>query len=160
MTSVAAIPSAPRVIRAALVSCLVMLTGCAGPAYAAAPQQAPPLAVGQARVWFLRQLLPGTAFHAPMIYANGAPVASSAQGTAFYRDFAPGNYVFSIENCKVEPQTSQTVALGPGTQTALQVQSDENGYWDCYPSQISYLRPVPPQTMAYLFGQVTYLGAK
>jgi len=149
-----------RAAWAVLIGCLVVLAGRSIQTDAATPEQAPPLAAGQARVWFLHLLLPGTAQHPPMIYVNGAPIAPSPQGTAFYRDFAPGQYVFTVENCLPEPQTSQSMTLRPNTQFAIEVTSDENSAWDCYPSQISYLRQVQPQRVPYLFAQVNYLGPK
>jgi len=48
-----------------------------------------------------------------MLYVNGAPIAASAEGTAFYRDFVPGQYVFSVENCLPQRGTSQTLNLRP-----------------------------------------------
>jgi hypothetical protein len=146
-----------RAVGAAIVSLLVVLGSTA--TLAATPDQAPPLPAGQARVWFLRQLLPGTAFHPPMVYANGTPIARSAEGTAFYRDFTPGHYVFSVENCLPEPQTSQTMTLRPDTQIAIVVNSDENGDGEyCVPPQVSYLQWVQPQQVPYLFAPLTYLG--
>jgi hypothetical protein len=108
----------------------------------------------------LNQLIPGTAMAAPMIYVNGAPIAISPEGTAFYRDFAPGTYVFSIQNCLPEQGTSQTLTIPPGTQFALQVQADQNGAWDCEPSQISYLRQMMPQAVPDEFAPLSYLGPK
>jgi hypothetical protein len=145
-------------IVAALIMSLAALGSLAGPAFAA--DQGAPIAGGQARVWFLRQLLPGEAFHAPMVYVNGAPIAKAAEGTAFYRDFAPGRYTFSIENCIPEPGTSQTLDLQPGHQWALQVTQDDNGPYRCSPPQVSYLQQVSPQQAQYLFAQVTNEGAK
>jgi hypothetical protein len=49
--------------------------------------------------------------------------------------------------------------LGPNTQFALKVTSDENSNWDCTPPQISYLRQVQPQDVPYLFAPLTYMGA-
>ncbi|HWB47867.1 MAG TPA: hypothetical protein VG651_02060 [Stellaceae bacterium] len=140
--------------------CLAILGAAAVSASAAAPDQAPPVPPNQSRVWFLRQLLPGEQFHPPMVYVNGAPIATIAQGTAFYRDFAPGQYTFSVENCLPQRGDSQTMTLQPYTQYALQVQQDDNGAWDCNPPQVSYLRQVPPQQVSYLFGQVEYLGPR
>jgi hypothetical protein len=127
---------------------------------AATPDQAPPVAPGQARVWFLRQLLPGTQFHPPMIYVNGAPIGTSVEGTAFYRDFTPGQYAFDAENCIPQPRSGQLMTLQPNTQYLLEVTSDENGAWDCNPPQFSYLRQVPPQQVPYLFAQVTFQGGR
>ena len=43
----------------AVALALMVLSGFAAPAVAANPDQAPPVAPGQSRVWFVRQLLPG-----------------------------------------------------------------------------------------------------
>jgi len=147
-------------LRAALILCLAVVAAGSIPSNAATPDQAPPLAPGQSRVWFLRPLLPGTQFHPPMIYVNGAPIAISAEGTAFYRDFPPGQYTFGVENCLAQPSTDQTMTLPPNTQFALEVTSDENGAWACIPKQISYLRQVQPQNVPYLFSQVNYVGPR
>jgi len=147
-----------RATAAALLWCLVALTGSGATALAATPDQAPAQPPGQARVWFLRQLLPGTNFHPPMVYVNGAPIARAVEGTVFYRDFAPGKYVFGVENCLPQAGTSQTVTLTPDMQIALQVNSDENGAWACIPPQISYLQWVQPNQVPYLFAPLTYMG--
>ena len=149
-----------RALRIIAMGMLLALAGGALPTNAATPGQAPPLAPGLSRVWFLHLLLPGTALHPPIIYANGAAIAASEEGTAFYRDFAPGQYVFSVENCLPEPRASQTMTLPPDTQFAIEVTANENGAWNCYPSQISYLRQVQPQQVPYLFSQVNYLGPR
>ena len=149
-----------RPFRAVMVGALLALAAGAVPTNAAAPGDAPPLAPGQSRVWFLRQLLPGEQFHSPMLYVNGAPIASSAVGTAFFRDFAPGQYAFTVENCLTQAGTGQTMTLQPNSQYALQVQQDDNGAWDCNPPQISYLRQVQPAQVPYLFAQLTYLGPR
>ncbi|HZK89246.1 MAG TPA: hypothetical protein VFC56_03770 [Stellaceae bacterium] len=150
----------PRALGAALISFLVALSASVGPGFAATPEQAPPVAAGQSRVWFLRQLEPGTSFHPPMIYVNGAPIATSAEGTVFYRDFAPGHYVFSVENCLPQQGSSQTLTLPPNTQFALEIQQDDNGAWDCVPPQVSYLRQIQPQAVPYVFAQVNFVGAR
>jgi hypothetical protein len=149
-----------RPFRATAAGALLALAIAASPTDAATPDQAPPLAPNQARVWFLRQLLPGENFHPPMVYVNGAPIASVAEGTAFYRDFAPGQYAFNVENCLVQAASGQTMTLAPNAQYALQVQQDDNGAWDCNPPQVSYLRQVQPAQVPYLFSQVNYLGAR
>jgi len=146
-----------RAIGSALVLCLVALGGSA---LAATPNQAPPVPPGQARVWFVRQLLPGTIVTPPTVYVNGAPIARSAQGTAFYRDFTPGRYAFTVENCL--PQTNSTgqiMTLQPNTQYAIEVQQDDNPAWDCYPAQVSYLRQIQPNQVPYYFAPLTYMGA-
>ena len=148
----------PRAVGAALLWLLAASTGGSATALAATPDQAPPQPPGQARVWFLRQLLPGTNFHPPMVYVNGAPIARVAEGTVFYRDLAPGKYVFTVENCLPQTGTSHTVTLTPDMQIAIQVNSDENGAWACIPPQISYLQWVQPNQVPYLFAPLTYMG--
>jgi hypothetical protein len=157
MNSSLAIPAPRRALRAFVMS-LVVLGGLLTPAFAANPEQAPPIPAGQSRVWFVRQLLPGTIFTPPMVYVNGTPIARSAEGTAFYRDFAPGQYKFTVENCLPESGTSQTMTLNPNAQYAIEVQQDDNPSWDCDPAQVSYLRQVQPNNAAYLFAPLTYLG--
>jgi hypothetical protein len=147
-----------RAFGAAFLCCLVALGAWATPSLAATPDQAPPIPAGQSRVWFLRQLLPGEAFHAPMIYVNGAPIAVAGEGTAFYRDFAPGQYGFTVENCIPQPGSGQTITLRPNAQYALQVTQDDNGAWACVPPQVSYLRQVPPDQALSLLAPLTYQG--
>jgi hypothetical protein len=143
-------------IGALLVGCLILLAGVACPSLAATPDQAPPVAPGQARMWFLRQLSPGTDMTAPMIYANGAPLAGSSQGTAFYRDFAPGTYAFTVEDCRPGAQTSLTLALDPGNEFALQLQQNDYGSMDCGPT--FYLSAPAPEMLSDLFAPLRYLG--
>jgi hypothetical protein len=145
-------------IRATVVLGLMALGGLTIPAVAATPNQAPPIPAGQSRVWFLRQLLPGTIFTPPTVYVNGAPIARSAEGTVFYRDFTPGQYAFTVENCLTQAGTGQTMMLRPNAQYAIEVTQDDNGAWDCTPQQVSYLRQVPPQQVSYLLGPLTYMG--
>ncbi|HVH79851.1 MAG TPA: hypothetical protein VM782_10700, partial [Stellaceae bacterium] len=114
----------PNLIRTAVIFGAVALAGWVGPSLAATPDQAPPVPAGQSRVWFLRQLLPGENFHPPMIYVNGAPIAKVAEGTTFYRDFAPGQYAFTVENCLPQAGTGQTLTLRPNAQYAIEVTQD------------------------------------
>jgi hypothetical protein len=139
---------------------LAVLIGATAPGWAASPDQAPPPSPGQARVWFLRPFIGGTIMDAPMIYANGVPIAISPEGTVFYRDFAPGTYAFDVENCLPQPESGFPLSLAPGEQFALAVESDANDSWDCSLGSLSYLRPPPADELAELFAPLTYLGAK
>lgn len=153
-------PFPVRPFRYIATAVLLTLAVTAIPTDAATPDQAPPLAPNQARVWFLRQLLPGENFHPPMVYVNSTPIAALAEGTVFYRDLTPGQYVFNVENCLPQPKSGQTMTLAPNAQYALQVQQDDNGAWDCNPPQVSYLRQVQPAQVPYLFSQLQYIGAR
>ena len=101
----------------------LLLAGSVSAASAAIPGPAAP-SQGTARVWFLR---PGSSSAdiwgaSPMIYANGSPVAAIAPESAFYRDYAPGTYSFSVEPYGTPTGDAHTVQLAPGSQTYLNVQ--------------------------------------
>jgi hypothetical protein len=149
----------PRALLA--IGCwLALLAGTLPPTLAASPDQAPPLSPGQARVWFLRPLIGGEIMDAPMIYANGAPIGISQEGTVFYHDFVPGTYRFDVENCLPQPESGFPLSLAPGSQLALAVESDADDSPECSLGSVSYLRPPPASELAELFNPLTYLGAK
>src|SRR5215471_19934944 len=79
---------------------VALLTSCApsgGGFQSYAPVAAQP--PGTARVWFLRTKSPQEAGAGdPIIYANGNQIGRSIPGIAFYRDFAPGTYAFSVQS--------------------------------------------------------------
>src|SRR5438874_394677 len=114
-----------------LIRAMVIAIGLAIPGvYAPAPAAAEPIAAGLpstpsglARVWLLRQFEPNESLRTPMIFVNGAPLASSMPGTMFYRDLAPGTYTFSVETCTVDTKQATTLSLPPGSETNLEVQS-------------------------------------
>jgi hypothetical protein len=104
--------------------CLLVLAGCAPPS----PQtalQIPPLEPGMARVWVLRQSNPpGGNIDAadPMVSANGAPLAQSREGTAFFHNFQPGTYRFTVQPYGTPSGQHTTLRLAPGTTRYLQVE--------------------------------------
>src|SRR5262249_15358730 len=105
--------------------CLALLLGCAAqPPPTASQIQASTLAPGIARVWFLRESDPVRGYveaSAPMVFANGSPVGRSLPSTVFYRDFAPGNYSFTVEpyGGGLPTGQAQLAQLVAGTQTYL-----------------------------------------
>jgi hypothetical protein len=109
---------------------LLALAGCAGQATPTASQaQVPALEPGMARVWFLRQEdPPGGNIEAarPMVYANGAAIADSKEGTAFFHDLPPGSYKFTVQAYGTPAGESDRLQLAPGMQTYLQVQAVPN----------------------------------
>ena len=107
---------------------LTALAGCANPA-APTATQAPPLTTGMARLWVLRQSDPpgGNNFASrPMVFANGAPIGESTQGTAFFHDFPPGSYRLTVQAFGTPAKDSDTVQLSPGMQSYVQVQAVPN----------------------------------
>jgi hypothetical protein len=144
----------------ALAGCAVVLSGSAGIALAASPDQAPPVPSGQARVWLLRELLPWTAMHAPMIYANGEPLAIIPQGVTFFRDLAPGTYSFAVQSCLPSEQTTMTLPLGPSNEFVLQVQTSVYGGFSCESGENMWLGAAPADQLDMLLAPLAYLGAK
>ena len=84
----------------------------------------PPLASDMARVWFLRQADPaGGNIYAssPVVYVDRKPLTQSAQGTAFFHDFAPGRYRLSAQAFGTYSDQHDIVHLEAGTQTYVQI---------------------------------------
>jgi hypothetical protein len=115
-----------------MCSCLglVALAGCAAQPTGTA-SQAPVAALqpSMARVWVLRQpSAPGgnVAGADPMVYANSAPLAQSAQGTVFFHDFQPGTYRFTVQAYGTPANLVDTLQLASGTQAYVQVQAVPN----------------------------------
>jgi hypothetical protein len=98
----------------------LVLAGCAAqPTTTALQTPVPALQPSMARVWVLRQgNAPGgnVAAADPMLYANGAPVARSAQGTVYFHDFQPGTYRFTVQPYGTPANLVDTLQLAPGTQ--------------------------------------------
>jgi hypothetical protein len=130
------------------------------PVAAAAEAQAPPVAPGMGRVWFLRPAgsLNGNVWAAtPEIYANGAPVGEIPAGTDFYRDFPSGTYRFTVQPYGLPTGQADIVWLAPGTQTYLEIQwvsSWEQGYseagWSFAPNTFGILTMSSQLAQAYL----------
>jgi len=119
----------------------------------------PAVPPGVARVWFLRQFQPGESMQMPMIYVNGAPLASSQPGTRFFRDFAPGSYAFSVETCTQDFNQVAAPNLTAGSETYLEVQSLKTfRSWDCV-ADTFYVRAIPAEWALRYIQQLTYLGA-
>jgi hypothetical protein len=82
-----------------------------------------------ARVWVLRQpSSPGgnVAASEPMVFANGAPLAQSAQGTVFFHDFPPGTYRFTVQPYGTPANLVDTLQLAPGMEAYVQVEAVPN----------------------------------
>jgi hypothetical protein len=121
-------------------------------------QTAGPVPPGVARVWFLRQFQPDN-LQMPMIYVNGAPLASSQPGTTFFRDFSPGSYAFSVETCTQDFNQVATPNLTPGSETYLEVQSLKDfRSWGCI-TDTFYVRAIRAEQAQLYFPQLRYLGA-
>lgn len=132
-----------------------------GPSVAEALPQIPPAAPGMARVWFLRLYLPTDPLAEPSIFANGAPVGRSEPGTAFIRDFAPGEYRFSVPSDRVDNNQDAVVQLTAGSESFLEVQS-LRGWGSCGDGcerDVLYVRPISTYwPHKYYFATLAYRG--
>ena len=145
---------------------LFLLAGCAAqPARIASQVPVPALQSDMARVWVLRQpSAPGgnVAAADPMVYANGAALARSAQGTVFFHDFEPGTYRFTVQPYGIPANLVDTLQLPPGTQSYVQVQAVPN--WEMGGSttmgaSFAVLTMSPQDALPY-FQTVTNLGQR
>jgi hypothetical protein len=109
---------------------VLALVGCAPqPQVATSQAQLPPVEPGMARVWFFRQADPpgGNVYAAnPIVYANGVPVGDVKQGTAFFHNFPPGKYRFTVQSYGTPTPEHDTLQLVPGTDAYVQVQWQAN----------------------------------
>lgn len=110
---------------------LLGLAGCTSPSTMATQKaQGPPVDPNMARVWFFRQTSDPVQGNVeagrPVIYANGAPIADIAQGTAFFHNFPPGKYRFTVQPFGTPTREHDTLELLPGSQNYVQVQWEAN----------------------------------
>jgi hypothetical protein len=145
---------------------ITVLVGCATPPTGTASSaSAPALQPGMARLWVLRQpSAPGgnVAAADPMVYVDGAPLARSAQGTAFFHDFQPGTYRFTVQPYGTPANLVDTLQLAPGTQAYVQVQAVPN--WEMggsTPLGASFaVLTMSPQDAQPYFQTMTNLGQR
>src|SRR5215469_16701207 len=141
-----------------LAGCVIAIAGIVDTCSAASSEQAPPIPAGLGRLWFVRSLNPGSAMNSPMLYANGAPITTISQGTAFFHDFAPGTYVIAVANCQPGSQRSLAVPIDASNDFALQVQQDDFGPLDCGPT--FYLSVPSTEIVSSVFAPLEYLGQR
>src|SRR5260370_23967924 len=94
-----------------------------------------------------------------MVFANGAPLAQSAQGTVFFHDFQPGTYRFTVQAFGTPANLVDTLQLAPATQAYVQIQAVPN--WEQGASgggaSFAVLTMSPEEAKPYL-QTMTYLG--
>jgi hypothetical protein len=154
----------PRLICALLpVLWAPQLLGCASePTVSAVQAQLPPPPPGSARVWVLRQFEPGLGVQwAPMTFLNGATLAPSYAGTAFYRDLPAGTYEFTVASCTRDFSQGQTLQLASGMRADLEVQVlTDISSWGCFDPNTWYIRLIPAERAQYYFERVRYIGSR
>ena len=133
-----------------LISCAPGGGGSALQSYAAVAPQPP----GTARVWFMHVNDPQEQAGDPIIYANGNQVGRSIPGIAFYHDFPPGTYAFTVQSYGLtgsQALQKDVVQLAPGSQTYLEVLFGASWVVGTAGGAGYYVRTLPPElASAYL----------
>jgi hypothetical protein len=97
---------------------------------------------------------PQEQFGDPIIYANGNQIGRSIPGIAFYKDFPPGTYAFSVQSYGLtagQPLQKDTLQLAPGTQTYLEIMYGASWLQGAAGGATYYVRTLPPELdQAYL----------
>ena len=144
-----------QLVRLALLGfCILPLVSCGSPGGGSALQSYAPVAAqppGTARVWFMHTNDPQEQMGDPIIYANGNQVGRSIPVIAFYRDFPPGSYAFTVQSYGLPTGTKDVVQLAPGSQTYLEIMW--GGSWETGTAggATYYVRTLPPElASAYL----------
>ena len=137
--------------------CVSLLASCGPPGGGSALQSYAPVAPqppGTARVWFMHTNDPQEQFGDPIIYANGNQIGRSIPGLAFYRDFPPGTYAFSVQSYGLtagQPIRKDVVQLALGTQTYLEILWGGSWLEGAAGGATYYVRTLPPELdQAYL----------
>ena len=136
--------------------CVSPLLSCAPPgsglqSYASVAAQPP----GTARVWFMRVKDPQELEQGdPIIYGNGKPVGRSIPGIAFYHDYPPGTYIFTVQSYGVvgsEAVNKNTKQLAAGSQTYLEILWGGSWLVGAVGGPTYFVRTLPPALdQAYL----------
>jgi Protein of unknown function (DUF2846) len=104
---------------------LLIVAGCVE-SPATVPAAAPPIASGQARVWFYRSWEPSESLDLALIDMNGSYVGAVENGGAFYRDVPPGHYRIAPESFGRDTNQDRNVDLAPGQLLYVKVVSLES----------------------------------
>lgn len=100
---------------------LLTLSACAAAPGPTAPPT--PVASNQARIWFYRDWQPSESLNLANVDLNGAYFVSIANGSAVYRDVAPGRYLVTPDSFVPDMRQDATIALAPGQQAFIKVVS-------------------------------------
>ena len=143
----------------ALGFCLLVLLACAPPgSEPMSKSQIPALAPGMARVWFLRDNDPEE-HGMPIIYANSQPIGRSRSGTAFFRDFPPGSYAFTVESYDIQTGQKVTLQLTAGAQAYLDIGWGESWQHAAAGGETFYVHEFSPQLGQAHLRALSYVGS-
>ena len=79
-----------------------------------------------ARVWVLQLAEGQYRRFAPDGFVNGSPLAQSTEGTAFFHDFQPGTYRFTVQPYGTPTNYVDILQLTLGAETYVQVEPVPN----------------------------------
>ncbi len=151
-----------RILLAAMVcSLLAAATGCARPP-ATSAAAIPPIAPGQARVWFYREFIPSESLNMTAVSMNNATVGYSRLGGAFYRDVPPGQYHIAVASWGTDVNQSANVDLAAGQEAFVRIESLRS--WSSMGERVSaerdtfYARLIPPQIARAEVANCTFDG--
>ncbi len=138
--------------RATGCALLLALAGCLNPPGApAASAAAAPMATGTARIWVYRDFEPSVSRNVAAVSLNGA-LAGYAQpdGSAFYRDIAPGRYHITVASYGTDINQSKDVDLAPGQEAYVKILANDawestGGDTSSFHRDTFYVSLVPPQ---------------
>jgi hypothetical protein len=149
---------------AVLGLCLLLLVACATGGGGSALQAYAPVAAqppGTARVWFMHVNDPQEQAGDPVIYANGNPLGRSIPGIAFYHDFPPGTYAFTVQSYGLTSSQAlqkDVVQLAPGSQTYLEILWGASWLVGQAGGATYYVRTLPPELAAAYLKMLTDKG--
>ena len=114
--------------RTAGCAVLLLLAGCVTPP-SAPTASVSPVAAGAARIWFYRDYEPSVSRNLAEVALNGR-VAGYVQpdGSAFYRDVAPGRYLITVASEAKDANQEKGVDLSPGQEAFVKILA--SGSWE------------------------------
>jgi hypothetical protein len=127
-----------RICRAGAILCTAAVLGTALPAEPGfAAGDGPASATG--RIWIYRIFDPSITLDTPYVRINGAIVAVSRPGSAFYRDLPPGNYRITADSRGSAPGQFASLTLVAGQSVFVKVDADN--WWasaGCQPTTVTF----------------------
>jgi hypothetical protein len=107
-------------------------------------------ATGPARIWFYRNYEPyGSRNYAPVALNGALAGYVPPDGSAFYRDIAPGRYHITVESGGTDVNQDKYVDLAPGQEAFVKILDsvtwDNGGDVAMYRRDTFYVSLVPPQ---------------
>jgi hypothetical protein len=94
------------------------------PGVSAAAAVASPVPAGAARIWFYREYEPSVSLNDANVFLNGTPAATvPPDGSALYRNVAPGRYRVSVETFGTDVNQAKDLDLAPGQDAFVKIES-------------------------------------